>query len=67
MASRRIVGVCRFGLKQFLLLSAQLSLRFTVQWHPDVTSECATLAVSLKIIFSLFFSSLYLYFEHAIF
>ena len=37
-----------------------------MQWHPDVTSECATLAVPLKIILSFFFSSFNLYFEHAI-
>ena len=49
----------------FFLLTAQLSLRLTVQWHPDVSSECATVAVPLKIIFSFFSSSFNLYFEHA--
>ena len=38
-----------------------------MQWHPDVTSECATVAVPLKIIFSFSFSPVLIYILNMLF
>ena len=38
-----------------------------MQWHPDVTSVCATVAVPLKIIFSFSFSPVLIYILNMLF